>query len=281
MKILGTACLGVFLVAGSSTEITTSRTVQLRPTLINPRAADTILKSQKPLIVELFWLRILNAVAEPESIEKNQGLYEYAMNLTTLDPRFYQAYYYVGANISFLQNRIYKLGDLEELVLRRGIMFFPEDQRLHLLLAFNLFGVQAKFVEAATVYQKISTLPNAPPYAAPFATRLLAQSGNTNLALELAQQLADSATDETTKSEYEKRVLEIKVEAQLQKVDTAITQFKLRENRPPTDIAELVSKGDYFDSLLDAMGGTISIGKDGRAATTAANRRLEIYERDE
>jgi hypothetical protein len=275
-----TLSIGILLLAASAT-VTKPRLREAQPALLNPQLTDTLLKSQKALLLELYWLRVLNAIAESESEAHNRSLYAYAKNLSTIDRRFYQVYFYLGANIAVQVEGKYFLAAEAEEILRKGIEQFPNDRRLYGLLGFTLFAIEKKYAEAAEVFHTLSTFPDAPAHAAPFATRLLAQSGNTNLALELAQQLADSATDDTTKKEYEKRVAEIKVEAQLQTIDKAITTFKTREGRPPIDLAELVSKGDYFGTLTDAQGGTISIGKDGRAATSGAPRRLEIYERDE
>jgi hypothetical protein len=273
--------LSALLVAKTSIVASRSRTAGSAPLLVTNGVGKTVFRSQLPLLVDLYWLSALNHLGEVDSAQSNADLYTYGRNLAELDPRFYQMYYFLGVSIPFKSERGYVNGDLGSNLLALGIRQFPEDLRLNLLSGFMLFAFEHKYAEAASVYRKISTFRDAPPYAAPFATRLLAQSGNTNLALELAQQLADSATDDTTKKEYEKRVAEIKVEAQLQTIDKAITTFKTREGRPPIDLSELVSKGDYFGTLTDAQGGTISIGKDGRAATSAAPRRLEIYERDE
>lgn len=257
----------------------------LRPLLLRPALARTISKSELPLLIDLYWLRVINAIGLQDSARKNRALYEYGLVLTELDPRFYHAYIHLGLNIPYqvvyeppLPRGSYVNADLAEDIFRRGLKVFPEDMRLHIYLGWVLFGMEHKYAEAAAVYQEASKLKDAWPYMAPLATRLLAQAGRPTDAIDVARQLMDSTDDPAVKEELEQRVKELEVEAVLHEVDVAIAQFKAREHRDPVGIEDLVRAKDYSGPLEDPRGGTVYIDEKGRPMSTSLPRRLEVYE---
>ncbi len=256
----------------------TLRQSELRPVVLRPALAKTLSRSQLPLLIDLYWLRVLNAIGEADSAQKNRDLYAYGVVLTELDPRFRTAYSYIGLNIPFQYERNkYKNGDLAIDLLERGVRQFPNDMQLHLYLGFTMVFVERHYREAADVFLRGSKLPNAPRFMAGLATRLLSQSGQAGDALKLARDLAASTEDEEVKSGLEQRVQELEVEVLLQQVDAAASQFKQRTGHDATSLDELVAAGDYRGPTEDSRGGTVSL-KDGKGTSTSLERRVELYE---
>lgn len=261
------------------------RPSDLRPLLLRPSLARTMSRSQLPLLIDLYWLRVINAIGEKDSEQKNRALYEYGVILTELDPRFYHAYVHIGLNIPFLKGfqpplsqGHYANADLAEDMFRRGLKAFPDNMRMHIYLGWVLFGMQRKYAEAAEVYRHAATLPGAWAYMAPLATRLLAQAGRPEDAMEVAKELIANSEDESVKEELTGRLKELEVEALLRQVDEAVDRFTAREQRAPSSIEDLVHAGDYTGPLEDSLGGRLYLDDMRRPVSTTLPRRLEVYE---
>lgn len=255
------------------------RESDLRPVLLRPAVARTLSKPFLPLLIDVYWLRVLNAIGDTDSTRKNRALYDYGRVLTDLDPRFLEAYVYLGVNIPFQEERnVWANAELASDLLRRGLTRFPDNAKLHLFLGFTLFQMERKYVEAAEVFASLAKLPDSPPWAALLATRLLSHGGEAKEGLALARELLASTPDEETRAELEQRVLDMEVEATLQSVDDAVASFTQRFGVAPPSLEELISQGVYSGPRVDARGGSISIGANGKATTTSLERRLSLYE---
>ncbi|MDP1829072.1 MAG: hypothetical protein Q8L48_37765 [Archangium sp.] len=255
------------------------RANEIHPVVLRPEVLNTVTRSVRPLLIDLYWLRTLNAIGAPESAEKNRSLYEYGRVLTEVDPRFYNAYTYIGLNVPFQTARTtWVNADLAADLYRRGLVQFPNDLRLHLYLGFALFGQLKQYKEASSVFLEGSKAPGAPSFMAPLAARLLAHSGDAEEALALTQELLDSTTDEESRKDFEGKVALLKVEVALQRVDRAIDAFTTAQKRAPRSLEELVESGLYDGPTHDPSGGLISLGSDGRATSESITRRYEVYE---
>lgn len=250
-----------------------------RPLLLRPALAKTISKPFVPALVDLLWLRSLNAIGLKDSVQKNKALYEYGVVLTELDPKFYQVYEYLGLNIPFADKRDHFVGgDLACDLFARGIKVFPQDRKLFMYLGFSLFHHQRKFAEASDVFARAARLPDALPWMAPLAARLKAHSGSAEDALKLTHDLLSAELDDDVRAQLEKRAGELEIEIVLQRVDRAAEAFTKALGRPPRDVAELKEQHFYDGGFLDPAQGFISLDANGKALSTSLERRMEIYE---
>lgn len=251
----------------------------LRPVLIRPGFARTVARPFVPLLVDLMWLRALNAIALRDSEAKNRALYEYGVAITDLDPRFKLSYEFIGLNIPFAVARnTFSGGDLACDLYRRGLRVFPEDIKLHVYLGFSLFHHQRKFSEASDVFARAARLPGALHYMAPLAARLKSHAGEADDALQLTKELLAEETDESVRAELEARIGELEVEVVLQQIDRISLTFYERTGHVARTLDELRVLGLYSGPDVDPAGGIISIQADGKATSTSLTRRLEIYE---
>lgn len=250
-----------------------------RPLLLRPVVASTVSRPFLPLLIDLYWLRALNAIGLPDSREKNRSLYEYALVLSELDPRFETVYEYLGLNIPLQVGRNeWAYGDLADDLLRQGVARFPQSMKLHLYLGFNLFQMEHRYKEASKVFLEGSQLPGAPSFMGPLAARLLAHDGNAREGLSLLRQMLESTTDESERAQLEERADELEVEVLLQEVDAASARFEAERGVRPSSLDELISRGYYSGPRQDASGGTITIRQDGRASSSSLERRYELYQ---
>lgn len=250
-----------------------------RPLLLRPAFAQTVSKPFLPLLVDLLWMRSLNAIGLRDSAEKNRALHEYGVVITDLDPRFKQVYEFIGLNIPFATGRnTFVGGDLACDIFERGLKQFPQDRKLHMYLGFSLFHHQRKYIEASEVFVRASKLPDALPWMALLATRLKSHAGSAEDAVAFTREVLSSELEPEERAELEGRLAELEVEVVLQRVDRALDAYKARFGTPARTIDELRVALLYDGPGLDPQGGLISIGADARATSTSLNRRLDIYE---
>jgi len=252
---------------------------QVQPLLFRPALTRTITKPFLPLLVDVLWLRSLNAIGLKDSEQKNHTLHSYGVAITELDPRFHTAYEFIGLNIPFpVARNVWSGGDLACDMFRRGLKVFPNDMKLHLYLGFSLFHHQRAFSEAADVFFYAATLPGALPFMAPLATRLKAHGGAPEDALDMTKSLLSSTLDEDVRAQLEQRIVELEVEVLLQAIDRASRAYFESVGHWPTAVEQLQRAGLYDGPVADQTGAFILIDPEGKATTSAIQRRLEIYE---
>ncbi|RKH71425.1 pilus assembly protein PilG [Corallococcus aberystwythensis] len=270
---------GLLLVALLSAPPIPARRQGGGPLLPRPDLLKVLFTAQKGLVTDYFWILMLNRIGTAVRPEEYRYISDYAELVTTLDPRFRQAYLYGGITIPVHAGKGRYLNTEESTaLLRKGVANVPHDQPLTFQLAYNLMFFERKYKEAADLVQEMSRWEGAPAYFAALATRLYAQSGDFDASMSLTVALRDSAEDEETRAFYEQRIQEIQQERMLRGIDAAIARYQAREGRLPDTLGALVTAGDLRQLPADPLGGEFFLGEDGRAYSNAARFRLELIQ---
>lgn len=274
-KSLLIACVGCLLAfAGRSGERVTSQTHVLMP--VRPALTRVIAKSALPLVVDIYWLRAINAIGTARTEAEHRNLNEYATVITTLDPDFSHAYRVLGLAIPFNRGREeWTHGELAISLLERGVARFPRDLPLQLLLGYSLMSFSDRYAEAAKAFVAASELPGAPPFAALLATRLYLKSDQFETALHLAQSMRDSATTDEERARFEHRISELQDERVLRQLDQLGARFREKHGRFPSGAREL--RADGFALPPDARFLEVRFDALGRALLPESFGRLKVF----
>ncbi len=230
------------------------------------------------LVADYFWLQVIQATGSARKAEEYRDVYGYADLTTDLDPKFAFVYpFAAGVLPTNLGRETWVNTEESTRLLRKGLPLFPNSLEMNVLLAYNLSSFHQQYKEAAQVLEHASTLPGAPSYLPALATRLYAQSGEVEAGLALAQSLADSAQDPSTRETFLQRIRELELEAELRRVDAAIGEYRQQFGVAPPDIQTLLWLGFLMEPPNDPQGGGFYIGHDERAYAETQNRRLEIF----
>jgi hypothetical protein len=271
--------LGVgLLFATALTPARRARSLPPRPALVRPEVARSLFKGMLPLLIDVYWLRTINAVGDADTLEKTAALYDYGNLITDLDPKFRIVYWFVGISLPWREpGRPWQLTTESTALLKKGLVQFPDDLKLNLLLGYNLFEFHKNYVEAAKVFQHAATLPGAPPFAGSLATRLYAQGGTPEVGLELALAMRDSATDEKTRAEFDERVKDLQIEIVLHRVDEAVAAYRAQMGTAPASLAVLKDSGFYSGPMVDPWGSALFLDGEGHARSEEQARRLMLF----
>ena len=254
--------------------------VEHRPPLLPRKELLLVLGAgYKHILADYYWILTAHATGMARTNEEYLDVYYLADLATDLDPLFRHVYAFAGVVVPFNFGRETWVNTRESsLILRKGLDQFPQDVYMRIVLAYNLSYFEKEYRAAAQILEETSRLPGAPAYLPQLATRLYAQAGEVDMGLALAESLAAAAPDQETREAFEHRILELKLERELQAAERAAAAFQARAGRAPRDIAELVSAGDLPSLPVDPLGGDIFLGSDGKAYSTAQNRRLKMYD---
>ncbi len=227
------------------------------------------------LVTDYFWIQTIQAVGKAYNRHEYRDIYDYADLTTELDPQFRQVYVFAGVSIPYRapSGKWFNVDESTRL-LEKGVKHFPDHVFLRIILAYNLSTFHKQYERAAILLAEAARLPDAPEYLSGLATRLHAQAGNFDAAVELARSLAETSPEPETQALFELRVNELELERELARVDAAVLNHQQREGRLPENIEALVVTGDLSHVPVDPLGGVIRLGAEGRSFSTAQEKRL-------
>ncbi len=273
-------CAAVGVVAGlTGPPVWGARAGTGHPLLPRPQLLKVLGAGHLNFVADLYWLQLLQQVGVSHSADEYLAIADYANLVADLDPRFRSVYLMAGLTIPYNRGREeWVNGDAALAILERGLKVFPDDLTLWLYHAHTCMFVLRDYRRAAESLKKVAQLPGAPKVAGLLATRVMAQAGEFDAALEFAQVMEQTAADPNTREYFEHRKKEIQLERVLSKVDAATMQYWRREGALPGSLDALLAAKDLDAPPVDPLGGTITLDSFGRARSTSAPFRLELYD---
>lgn len=236
--------------------------------------ATTLTKPHLPLLIDLYFLRTLIGISEPESEQRNKNLNAYGEFLTDLDPRFFHAYYFLSlATVYSLGRDQYLNGDLALKLVRKGIKQFPEDYRLRMLSAFLLTYCEHDQRAAIDEFIEIAKLPNAPAAAIAAATATFVDDNDFDAAIEMVSAAMERGGHGSMQL-LSDRKKQLEIERLLRELDAAIVAAQQKLGRMPESLQEVISAGEWPAELThDPQGGDLRV-EDGRGRSSWLVGRL-------
>lgn len=228
--------------------------------MLRQGAATVLTRAHRPLLIDLYWLRCLVGISEPESVERNRNLAAYGFFLTDLDPRFFHAYYFLALATPYsLGSDRYENGDLALALVKKGLLHFPQDYRLRMLNAFLLTYVSHDGKAATLEFMKIAELPNAPAAAIAAATALFVDEDRFDDAIAMISEAMEKGTQGGLDL-LSARKKQLEIEKLLRQLDTASLRAATKLGRTPESLDDVIAAGEWpADLRTDPHGGVLSI----------------------
>ena len=169
---------------------------------------------------------------------------------TDLDPKFAGAYRFAGNAMPrhTLDEKVTNVLQAEA-ILKKGARERPDDWRI----SFELGFLQSYYLGL-------------------LATRAAADAGDLDFAERMATVMASEATEEATRTEWEKRLVDLRMERDLRGLEAAAARYQKRTGGRPPSLEALVKSGDLSRLPTEPHGGRYQLGPDGAPRSTAAER---------
>jgi hypothetical protein len=193
---------------------------------------------------------------------------------TGLDPKFRGAYRFAGYSMprSTLDGQIANAIPAAQ-ILRRGVRERPDEWQIAFALgylqAFHLGETQ----QAAVTLAQAARIPGSPAYLGLLANRLAVEGGDLDAAEQMAQTMAQQASEEKTQADWQARLVDLRMERDIRSLEVAVGRFRGRSGRDPGSLAELVRSGD-LRSIPEEPHGKQYVIENGKVRSTAGPRPL-------
>ncbi len=226
---------------------------------------------------DFLWLRLLQVVGNRSiKVQDYEWLYHAFDVVTTLDPQYDYAYQVGGVVLTQLGTRV----DLSNKLLEKGLEANPLVWQIPFYLGFNHFMYLQDYPRAADYMARASRLPGRPPYLPLLATRLYAQSGDPETALDLLSAIREQTPDGWIGDELEGRIKELMIERDIRGLEHAVAQYRGREGTLPKSVTDLVRAGLIAQIPQEPFGGAYRLDPEsGTVNSTTHPERLRVRPR--
>ncbi|MBX3330350.1 MAG: hypothetical protein KF722_08110 [Nitrospira sp.] len=227
---------------------------------------------------DLLWLRLLQVWGKKKNTNNEYEWMYHALDvITTLDPRYAYAYYVGGVALANYANR----PDLSNSLLEKGHHSNPSEWNLPFLLGYNYYFALGDAIKGAEYIGRAARTPGAPDFLPGLATRMHAEAGNPDVALQFLEALWKENPDLVVREKLETRAKEVLIERDLRILERAIAQYHNDHHAFPLSLTDLVSR-KYLERLPEEPfgGNYLFDAKTGRVTSSTHPTRLKVFRLD-
>jgi hypothetical protein len=227
---------------------------------------------------DVLWLRLLQVLGKKKNTANEyEWLYHALDVVTTLDPQYAYAYYVGGVVLNNYANRV----DLSNRLLEKGHRENPGEWNLPFLLGHNHYFVLGDAHKGADYISTAARTSGAPDFLPGLATRMHAEAGNPDVALEFLEALWKENPDLVVREKLERRAKEVMIERDLRSLERAIEQYRDKHGVSPRVLMDLVSTGYLPHIPEEPFGGSYELNaKTGQVTSSTHPTRLKVFRRD-
>ena len=227
------------------------------------------------LFSDLYWLRAIQYYGEASNARENYRWLYPLMNLVTdMDPGFVYAYKFSGVAIPYDAASAQKANR----ILEKGLRNARQLWQIPFYIGYNYFAFIGDYRKAGEYISRAAKIPGAPSYLSGLASRLYAEAGHPQLALDFLVRVYNSVEDELSKQRIEERIKLVIVERDLNILTRAVTLFLQKKGSYPDHLGELVQAGIISSLPGEPHGGRYYFDPAKReVVSTKVEKRLRLY----
>jgi len=237
-----------------------------------------VLLGYQHLGADALWLQMLQVLGKRQnSADEYAWLYHTLDVITTLDPQYVYAYYVGGVVLTDLAERV----DLSNRLLEKGYTANPDEWSLAFLLGYNHYFVLGDATTGAEYIGRASQIPGAPGFLPGLATRMYAESGNPDVALQFLEELWKKNPDVAAREKLEIRAREVVIERDIRLLESAVQLYQSRRGHLPGILQDLVKDRVLPQIPSEPFGGSYELdSKTGSVSSSTHPNRLKVFRRD-
>jgi hypothetical protein len=227
---------------------------------------------------DLLWLQLLQVWGKKKNTNNEyEWIYHVLDVITTLDPQYAYAYYVGGVALTNYANR----PDLSNRLLEKGHVANPDEWNLPFLLGYNHYFAFGDATKGAEYIGRAAQTPRAPDFLPGLATRMHAEGGNPEAALQFLEALWKQNPDLVVREKLETRAKEVMIERDLRTLERAIKQYHKKHQAFPKILFDLVSEGYLERVPQEPFGGSFLFdAQTGKVKSSTHPTRLKVFRLD-
>lgn len=221
---------------------------------------------------DLLWFQTLNYFGKQIQSRRDLNWFGHMCKLVVdLNPRANHAYEFCGSLISW----VVKDPELSSSILTQGIENLPEKWRLRYLRGFNEWYFLTNSQAAAEDLAAAAKLPDAPPFLAGLASRLLASTDDPQTAVLYLSDLLRTTKNADARVVIEEKLRRAILSRDIKFLEEAVQRYTSKNGAPPASFDELVSSKIISQLPNEPFGGRYVLDSEG-VHTTSGKKGLEF-----
>ena len=227
---------------------------------------------------DIVWLKTLQVLGKKRNSEHEYEWMYHAIDvITTLDPLYVYPYYVGGVVLTNLGHRV----DLSNQILEKGHKENLAEWNLPFLLGYNHYFILGDAEKGAEYIGLAARTSGAPEFLPGLATRMYAEAGNPDVALQFLDALWKENPDLVMRENLEIRAKEVMVERDLRILEKAVKQFQQTYAKLPTGLLDLLTAGLLDHLPEEPFGGTYRMdAQTGEVFSSTHSNRLKVFRLD-
>jgi tetratricopeptide (TPR) repeat protein len=227
---------------------------------------------------DILWMKTLQVLGKKHNSADDYVFIYHALDvITTLDPQYAYPYYVGGVVLTNLGNRV----DLSNQLLEKGHGENPNEWNLPFLLGYNHYFHLGDAAKGAEYIGRAARTTGAPSFLPGLATRMYAEAGDPDVALQFLEALWKDNPDLAVREKLAIRANEIIIERDLRTLEVAVVQFRQKHAKLPARLSDLVSSGYLTAIPEEPFGGIYQLDSaTGEVSSSSRSTRLKVYRKD-
>ncbi len=225
------------------------------------------------LVADLFWIRTVYYVGDPDDSKAKWPAAEDLANLVTdIDPHFDSAYVVMASVLGGLRRD----PDAAIRVLEKGAAV-SKYWRIHFLLGFTYFMDKQDYVRGAKSIERAIELGGGPPYLQFLVSRLYNSAGDPETAMQFIEARLRNEEQPEVRAQLLQRLSDLWINRDLDAINAAIAKYREAKRADPKSVQALVEAKLLPALPHDPKGGPYGISE-GRATTEIPYEVLKLKE---
>jgi tetratricopeptide (TPR) repeat protein len=234
------------------------------------RAARWASLGHPALVANVYWLRAVQYIGDPQAKERGwDQLFPVLDLVTDLDPRHGYAYQ-VGGNILAVNGRLEESNRL----LEKGVRNVPDRYILSFHRAVNAFMYEGDYALAGAWFERAARTPGAPLHMREAVMAMYVKGNQADAAIRFLTYMIRTSEDPESRKALEVQLAQARLEQVAIPMDEAVAAYRERFGPYPAFVQDLVAAGLLPEIPPDPYGGVWTIDGEGRVHSTSNYRRL-------
>ncbi len=210
------------------------------------RTAARVVLSFDAFAADVYWMRAIQHYGRDRRAPASAARFELLQPLldltTTLDPHFNIAYRFGAIFLSLDPPDGPGRTDQAIALLEKGLAANPSRWQYAHDIGFIYYWYSGDYRQAASWFERASTMPGAPPWTAPLAAVTLAQGGDRQSARRLLSELR-SASEPYIQRTAARSLAQLDALDAIDVVQSVVERFRAQTGHYPSDLAEVIRAG--------------------------------------
>ncbi|MCC6932273.1 MAG: hypothetical protein IT292_03345 [Deltaproteobacteria bacterium] len=162
-------------------------------------------------------------------------------------------------------------------LLERAIKYNSDKWRYRYLRAFNYWYFLERRDLAREDLMQAANLPDAPPFLATIASRMLATDEDPNLAIGFLTNMIKTTNDKNAKNALEDKLKLAIISRDIASINKAVSFYEEKNGHSPDSLEELINKGIITSLPLSPYGDKYIWNREKQIVTTASGKVGLVY----